>query len=185
MIEPLHKLGIRSLEDETHYLADDCSGYDAGLLTRYTAKGESTVGGDIGDREEPYIAGNLASRISSGMKYTFTSKINGDHMAGADFNKVHHIVRQVPSGKVVTYGQIAFWLGWPHGARTVGWAMRVPPAGDPIPWHRVLNAKGRISIADDDEQRIRLESEGIIFDTSGRIDLHTFQWKGQPHLLDS
>ena len=73
-------------------------------------------------------------------------------MGGADFNQVHHIVRQVPHGKVVSYGQIAFWLGWPHGART-------------------------------DEQRIRLEIEGVVFDPTGRIDLKLFQWQGQPHLL--
>ena len=104
-------------------------------------------------------------------------------MAGRDFNQVHHIVRQIPCGKVVTYGQIAFWLGWHHGARTVGWAMRVSPTGGPIPWHRVVNAKGRISIADDDEQRVRLEAEGVDFDATGRIDLKTYQWEGQPHLL--
>ena len=104
-------------------------------------------------------------------------------MAGADFNQVHHIVRQIPRSKVVTYGQIAFWLGWHHGARTVGWAMRVPPSGESIPWHRVVNAKGRISIAYDDEQRVRLEAEGVVFDTTGRIDLTVFQWKGQPQLL--
>jgi methylated-DNA-protein-cysteine methyltransferase-like protein len=106
-------------------------------------------------------------------------------MGRSDFNQVHHIVRQIPRAKVVTYGQIAFWLGWTNGARTVGWAMRVPPSGDPIPWHRVVNAKGRISIADDDEQRIRLEVEGVIFDSTGKIDLKVFQWKGQPQLLVS
>jgi methylated-DNA-protein-cysteine methyltransferase-like protein len=105
-------------------------------------------------------------------------------MSRADFNQVHHIVRQVPRGKVVTYGQIAFWLGWQHGARTVGWAMRVSPTGDPIPWHRVVNAKGRISIAEDDEQRVRLEAEGVTFDDTGQIDLKVFQWQGQPNLLN-
>jgi len=101
------------------------------------------------------------------------------------FIQVHHIVRQIPYRKVVTYGQIAFWLGWTHGARTVGWAMRVTPAGPPIPWHRVVNAKGRISIAEGDEQRVRLEAEGIVFDDTGRIDLKVFQWEGQPHVLET
>lgn len=106
-------------------------------------------------------------------------------MAGTDFKKVHYIVRQIPAGKVVTYGQIAFWLGWSHGARTVGWAMRVIPEQETIPWHRVVNAKGRISVADDDEQRIRLEAEGVTFDITGRINLKTYQWQGPPELLES
>ena len=105
-------------------------------------------------------------------------------MAGADFQKVHHIVRQIPAGKVVTYGQIAFWLGWAHGARTVGWAMRVSPENGPVPWHRVVNAKGRISIADNEEQKIRLEAEGVNFDMTGRIDLKRYQWQGAPDLLE-
>ncbi|MDF1513409.1 MAG: MGMT family protein [Anaerolineae bacterium] len=103
-------------------------------------------------------------------------------MSNAKFDQVHAIVRQIPVGKVATYGQIAFWLGWTHGARTVGWAMRVRPTGDPIPWHRVVNGKGRISIADNEEQRVRLEMEGVVFDATGQIDLKTFQWKGQPQV---
>ena len=105
-------------------------------------------------------------------------------MGNQKFDQVHEIVRQIPAGKVVTYGQIAFWLGWIHGARTVGWAMRVAPAGSPIPWHRVVNAKGRISIAEDDEQRVRLEAEGVIFDPTGRIDLKNFQWEGPPQVSE-
>ena len=101
------------------------------------------------------------------------------------FNHVHHIVRQIPHGKVATYGQIAFWLGWPHGARTVGWAMRSSPNGEAIPWHRVVNSKGRISIAEDDEQRIRLEVEGVVFNDTGRINLKIYQWKGPPDVLES
>ena len=106
-------------------------------------------------------------------------------MGKITFEQVHHIVRQIPRSKVVTYGQIAFWLGWPNGARTVGWAMRTAPTGAPIPWHRVVNAKGRISIAENDEQWVRLEAEGVVFDTTGRIDLKIYQWQGQPYLIES
>lgn len=63
--------------------------------------------------------------------------------------------------------------------------MRVAPTGDPIPWHRVVNAKGRISIAEDDEQRVRLEAEGVVFDPSGRINLKVFQWEGQPKVFET
>ena len=101
-------------------------------------------------------------------------------MGNGQFDQVHEVVRQIPPGKVVTYGQIAFWLGWTHGARTVGWAMRVAPASKAIPWHRVVNSKGRISIADDDEQRVRLEAEGVLFDATGRINLNFYRWVGPP-----
>jgi methylated-DNA-protein-cysteine methyltransferase-like protein len=79
---------------------------------------------------------------------------------------------------VVTYGQIARALGMPHGARTVGWAMRA--CGSDVPWHRVVNAHGEISVrptAGFHEQRTRLRAEGIHFDRSGRIDLDRYGWK--------
>ncbi len=92
------------------------------------------------------------------------------------FEQVHAIVAQIPPGKVVTYGQIAQWLGWTHGARTVGWALRAAPAG--LPWHRVVNAQGRISLDADDEQRLRLEAEGVTFSPTGRVDLNTYRFTG-------
>ncbi|NLG49161.1 MAG: methylated-DNA--[protein]-cysteine S-methyltransferase [Chloroflexi bacterium] len=96
------------------------------------------------------------------------------------FEQVHRLVGQVPRGRVVTYGQIAQALGRPHGARAVGWAMRQCP--DDLPWHRVVNAQGRISLrgmyAHCDLQRALLEEEGVIFDPADRIDLRRFGWDG-------
>ncbi len=99
-------------------------------------------------------------------------------MARSDFERVHHAVRLIPPGKVATYGQVALWLDWPHGARTVGWALRALQSGTDVPWHRVVNAKGRISLADDRTQQALLEREGVRFDDTGRIDLTRYRWQG-------
>jgi methylated-DNA-protein-cysteine methyltransferase-like protein len=97
------------------------------------------------------------------------------------FAEVYELVRQVPAGRLVTYGQIAVYLGRPQGARTVGWAMRAAPAG--VPWQRVINSQGRISTTGRDpgdvaHQRTLLEAEGIVFDREGRVDLRVYQWEG-------
>lgn len=96
------------------------------------------------------------------------------------FAEVYAVVRQIPRGRVATYGQIAFWLGWAHGARTVGWAMRACPPD--VPWHRVVNSRGEISIADTETQRALLEAEGIVFSEAGRIPLRRFAWPGPPQI---
>ena len=100
------------------------------------------------------------------------------------FEQVYTAVQQIPRGKVATYGQVALWLGWPRGARTVGWALRALRPGNNVPWHRVVNAKGRSSLASEsaDLQRARLEEEGVAFDETGRLDLATYQWKYFPTL---
>lgn len=99
----------------------------------------------------------------------------------AFFAEVYALVRQVPTGRVVTYGQIAGYLGHPQAARTVGWAMRAAP--DDVPWQRVINSQGRISAtgrAPDDAalQRAMLESEGVVFSRDGRVDLRVYRWEG-------
>jgi methylated-DNA-protein-cysteine methyltransferase-like protein len=94
------------------------------------------------------------------------------------FRRVYALVRQVPRGRVVTYGQIARALGAPHAARTVGWAMRDCPEN--LPWQRVVNARGEISLRPTSgyhEQRARLKAEGIRFNRAGRIDLNKYGWK--------
>lgn len=94
------------------------------------------------------------------------------------FSRVYALVRKIPCGRVVTYGQIARALGAPGAARTVGWAMRACP--DDIPWHRVVNARGEISLrptAGYHEQRARLKEEGVRIDRQGKIDLDKFGWK--------
>ena len=91
--------------------------------------------------------------------------------------RVYALVRRVPAGRVVTYGQVAALAGAPRAARAVGQAMRVCPAG--VPWHRVVNGRGTISRRGDGSgalsQRLLLEGEGVRF-ARGRIDLGRFRW---------
>jgi methylated-DNA-protein-cysteine methyltransferase-like protein len=100
------------------------------------------------------------------------------------FNElVYAIVRRIPSGKVLSYGRVAQLLGMPHGAREVGWAMG-SLHDDSVPWHRVVNAQGRVSIKGSPEgaalQRARLEAEGITFDGKGRLDMTRHLWDPAP-----
>jgi len=94
------------------------------------------------------------------------------------FSRVYALVRRVPRGRVVTYGQVARALGAPRAARTVGWAMRVSP--ESVPWHRVVNARGEIVLRPTTgyhTQRARLKAEGVRFDRAGKIDLEEYSWK--------
>jgi len=90
--------------------------------------------------------------------------------------RVYAIVRRIPPGRVMTYGQIAELLGEGYTPRTIGFVMHASPDG--TPWHRVLNAQGaistgRIALPHDKQQRM-LEQEGVVFDKNGRCDLQTF-----------
>jgi methylated-DNA-protein-cysteine methyltransferase-like protein len=112
--------------------------------------------------------------------------------------QVWDVVHQIPPGKVTTYGQIAKMIPPPEGVdaksylafgpRWVGGAMAACPPD--VPWQRVINAQGKISLrAGAEEQRRLLEAEGVEFDERERIDLHLFGWPGpsaewqQPHGL--
>ncbi|MBI3771059.1 MAG: methylated-DNA--[protein]-cysteine S-methyltransferase [Deltaproteobacteria bacterium] len=99
------------------------------------------------------------------------------------YRLVYRVVRRVPRGKVVTYGQVAAILGQPRGARAVGVALGAlrAPRVEMVPWHRVINAAGRCSHRDGfwaDIQREHLEEEGVRFDRDGRVDLKTTRWTG-------
>lgn len=100
------------------------------------------------------------------------------NMSGsATYRQFYAIIRQIPVGKVATYGQIARLAGVPGRARLVGYALHVAP--DDLPWQRVINAKGQISLrgpAAELQRQILLE-EGVRFDTEGRISLPEYQWQ--------
>ena len=105
-------------------------------------------------------------------------------MTAALVKLVWATVERIPRGRVATYGQIAALAGMPRHARQAGYALAALPANLKIPWHRVINAQGRISLrlkhwdsGSDELQRILLEAEGVIFDSSGRIDLKRFRWE--------
>jgi len=102
---------------------------------------------------------------------------------GLDPAVVYRMVKKIPRGRVATYGQIAKLIGWPRHARHVGYALSATPASVKIPWHRVINAQGRISLrvrhwdsGSDELQRILLEAEGVEFGAEGKISLRRFQW---------
>ena len=96
---------------------------------------------------------------------------------------VYALVRRVPRGRVVTYGQVAAILGHPRAARAVGTALsNLPrPMARLVPWQRVINAAGRISIRGDiqrpDLQRQLLEIEGVAFRRDA-VDLKRYRWQG-------
>lgn len=98
------------------------------------------------------------------------------------FNQlVYALVRAIPYGKVLSYGRVADLLGVPHGARAVGWALHsLSRSEPPVPWHRVVNVQGRVSIKGSPEaameQRIRLEGEGVIFDETDTLDMRRYLW---------
>jgi methylated-DNA-protein-cysteine methyltransferase-like protein len=90
----------------------------------------------------------------------------------------------IPRGMVATYGQIARDAGLAGRARLVGRILRDLPAGSKLPWHRVINAVGRISVrgTSEREQARRLKREGVSIDARGRIDLERHRWREQRYL---
>ncbi|RMH68439.1 MAG: methylated-DNA--[protein]-cysteine S-methyltransferase [Gemmatimonadetes bacterium] len=110
-------------------------------------------------------------------------------MASPFYAQVYALVRQIPPGKVMTYGQIAWLLDKPQGARAVGWALhQLTPEMD-VPWQRVINAQGKCStflqLSSDYTQQERLEREGVLFDEKGVTDLQQYQWHPPNALIDA
>ncbi len=91
-------------------------------------------------------------------------------------------MRRVPKGRVATYGQVASLAECAGQARLVGYALHAVPPGSTIPWHRIINARGLISLrregaAGGITQRILLERERVRFDAAGRVDLRRYAWR--------
>lgn len=104
--------------------------------------------------------------------------------AGGTFRaRVAALVRRVPRGRVVSYGGVAAILGSPRAARGVGQALHTLGAEADLPWWRVINRNGEISIKGDPVlaalQRRLLEEEGVVFDAGGRVDWTRFGWRGR------
>ncbi len=97
--------------------------------------------------------------------------------------RICETIREIPQGRVASYGQIADIAGVPRGARQVGFTLRQLPEGHTLPWHRVVQASGKIAFDKDspqfEEQRNRLMMEGVSV-LSGRIDMNMYRW--QPDL---
>ena len=99
----------------------------------------------------------------------------------SNYQKIYDVVRQIPRGKVATYGQVAQLASLGGHARMVGYALHNLPENSVIPWQRVINAKGQISFPPDSPhwhlQRALLETEGIQFDEDDKISLDRYRWK--------
>lgn len=94
--------------------------------------------------------------------------------------EVYAIVRQIPSGLVASYGQIARIAGGGVSARMVGYALAALPQGNDVPWQRVINSQGKISLPGFGRlmQEKLLHEEGVEISPEGRIDLQRFGWNG-------
>jgi methylated-DNA-protein-cysteine methyltransferase-like protein len=97
------------------------------------------------------------------------------------YQRIYAVVRRIPEGRVATYGQVASLAGLAGHARQVGYALHALPDGTAIPWHRVVNANGGISLRSmpggELVQRGLLEREGIPLDPRGRVPLARVRWR--------
>ncbi|MGD2250863.1 MAG: MGMT family protein [Candidatus Methanofastidiosia archaeon] len=96
------------------------------------------------------------------------------------FREIKEIIKKIPEGKVATYSQIAQYAGDPGGARQVVWVLRSSSQKDNLPWHRVVNKKGRISLKPGqgyETQKSLLKKEGVIFDSADRINFDQYLWR--------
>lgn len=103
-------------------------------------------------------------------------------MTDSFHKRVIALIKKIPKGKVATYGQIAALAGSPRAARQVVRVLHSSSEKERLPWHRVVNAKGCISLphgAGFEEQQARLEAEAVVLDRHGTIDLDTFLWSGK------
>jgi len=102
----------------------------------------------------------------------------------SSYARIYAVVSRIPRGRVATYGQVAALAGLPRQARLVGYAMHSLPAGSDVPWHRVVNAAGKISIRSDglghDELQAQLlRREGVRF-VNDAIPLSRYRWQPRP-----
>lgn len=95
-------------------------------------------------------------------------------------HRIWQVVALIPKGLVSTYGDVAQLAGLPRGARRVGLALKNTSSDTTIPWHRVINAQGRISLpqycAGAQTQQERLEKEGVVFGANNSVDLKKYRW---------
>lgn len=93
--------------------------------------------------------------------------------------KIWQIIHRIPKGKVLSYGQVAKAADLPGYGRYVGYVLKNLPADTRLPWHRVVNAQGRISFPTNSKQyqlqKSKLEAEGVVF-INGRLSLKTHMW---------
>jgi alkylated DNA nucleotide flippase Atl1/3-methyladenine DNA glycosylase AlkD len=107
--------------------------------------------------------------------------VRGHQPAAGSYPRIYAVVRRIPHGRVATYGQVAVLAGLAGRARQVGYALHALPEGSPLPWHRVINARGEVSPraepGREGYQRFLLEEEDVELDLGGRVDLERFGWQ--------
>ncbi len=111
--------------------------------------------------------------------------MTGTASSDGTYARIYKAVRRIPKGRVATYGQVAALAGLGGHARQVGYALSALSDENPrqkgVPWHRVINARGEISVREepgsDLVQRRALEAEGVQFGTSGRVSLERYRWR--------
>jgi methylated-DNA-protein-cysteine methyltransferase-like protein len=113
---------------------------------------------------------------------TGSIELNRGGKSADRYRRIYSVVARIPRGRVATYGQVARLAGLGGHARLVGYALSALKEGSRLPWHRVVNAKGRISLRGDRSpanvvQRLRLEREAVRFGGSGVISLERFRWR--------
>jgi len=101
------------------------------------------------------------------------------------YHRIYRVVKHIPRGRVATYGLVARLAGRPGAARTVGWALSALSSESDVPWWRVINAAGRISLSSHDHgsvvQRALLLREGVRFAPGGAVSLSTFGWPAEAY----
>ena len=109
--------------------------------------------------------------------------MNGATRRSSDtYARIYAVVRRIPLGRVATYGQVAAAAGLQGRPRLAGYALHASSPHHGLPWHRVLGAGGRLTLAKLDPdgaltQRLRLEAEGVRFTSRGRVDMSAHQWR--------
>jgi methylated-DNA-protein-cysteine methyltransferase related protein len=100
------------------------------------------------------------------------------------YRRIWEVAARIPRGRVATYGQLAALSGRPGQPRLAGYALHRLPEGSRVPWHRVVNARGEISLrsgifpgAEESLQAVLLRKEGIRFDANGKLELARYQWR--------
>jgi len=106
-------------------------------------------------------------------------------VSSTTYRRIYDVVRRIPRGRVTTYGTVARLAGLAGQARLVGYALSALKTGTAVPWHRVINARGVVSLRKSRSgaeltQRMRLERERVKFDAAGRVSLRRFGWRITP-----
>lgn len=100
----------------------------------------------------------------------------------SSYDRIYRVIKRIPHGRVTTYGAVARIAGLAGQARLVGYALHALPSGSSVPWHRVINAQGKLSLervgaSTGLTQRLRLEREGVPVDAAGRVSLARYGWR--------